>query len=171
MPESEIVGLRQATLGTWSQLGQTYSGRSAKDAIRPESQAAPPRTFSLLERLSLPSHYSADRRSRPLCDFLYFRVRAAIFDHTVRGALSPPHTSRRWDRQLGDKPETDTRGLRQATLRTRGSFGKPIQEGVPGLQRGPKAKLARPTNSIFRDDCHLPAMIRLTGGHTRSVTS
>ena len=28
---------------------------------------------------------------------VHFRVRAAIFDHTVRGALSPSHTSRRWD--------------------------------------------------------------------------
>jgi hypothetical protein len=43
---------------------------------------------------------------------IYFRVRAALFDHTVRGALSPPHTSRRWDRQLRDKPETEIRGLR-----------------------------------------------------------
>jgi hypothetical protein len=42
----------------------------------------------------------------------YFRVRAALFDHTVRGALSPPYTSRRWDRQLRDKPETEIRGLR-----------------------------------------------------------
>jgi hypothetical protein len=35
------------------------------------------------------------------------------------------------------------------------------------LQRGPKAKLPHPTNSIFRSDCHLPAMIRLTGGYAR----
>jgi len=76
---------------------------------------------------------------------LYFRVRAASFDHTARGALSPPRTSRRWDRQLRDKPETEIRGLRKAALRTRGNFGKPGQEGVPGLQRGPKAKLHRPT--------------------------
>jgi hypothetical protein len=44
--------------------------------------------------------------------FFHFRVRAALFHHTVRGALSPPHTSRRWDRQLRDKPETEIRGLR-----------------------------------------------------------
>ena len=42
---------------------------------------------------------------------MYFRVRAALFDQTVRGARSPPHTSRRWDRQLRDKPETEIRGL------------------------------------------------------------
>ncbi len=30
-------------------------------------------------------------------------------------------------------------------LRTRGNFGKPIQEGVPGMQRGTRAKLPRPT--------------------------
>ncbi len=34
----------------------------------------------------------------------------------------------------------------------------PIKEGVPGLQRGPKAKPPRLTYSIFRSDCHLPAM-------------
>ncbi len=32
---------------------------------------------------------------------------------------------------------------------------------MPGLQRGPKAKLPRPTYSIFRDNRHLPAMVRL----------
>ena len=41
---------------------------------------------------------------------------------------------------------------------TPGQFGKPIQEGVPGLQRDPKAKPPRLTYSIFRNDCHLPAM-------------
>ncbi len=40
------------------------------------------------------------------------RVRDALFDHTVRGALSPPHTSRCWDRKFRDKPETEIRGLR-----------------------------------------------------------
>jgi hypothetical protein len=35
------------------------------------------------------------RRTAPTTDDLIdFRERAAIFDHTVRGALSPPHTSR-----------------------------------------------------------------------------
>ncbi len=41
-----------------------------------------------------------------------FRVRAALFDHTIRDALAPPHTSRRWDRQLRAKPETEIRELR-----------------------------------------------------------
>ncbi len=98
----------------------------------------------------------------------YFRVRAALFDHTARGVLSPPHTLRRWHRQLRDMPYTH--GNSRAALRhrqDRGTFGKPIQEGVPGLQRGPRDKLLRPTYSIFRDDCHLPAMIRLTGGYAR----
>jgi hypothetical protein len=77
----------------------------------------------------------------------------------------------RWDRQLRDMPKTKIRELRFATLWKRGNFGKPIQEGVPGLQRGPKAKLAWPTYSIFRDGCKLPAMIRLTGGHYQKRTS
>ncbi len=32
------------------------------------------------------------------------------------------------------------------------------KKGVPGLQRDPKAKPPRLTYSIFRSDCHLPAM-------------
>ncbi len=31
---------------------------------------------------------------------MYFRLRAALIDHTVRDALSPSRTSRRWDLQL-----------------------------------------------------------------------
>jgi hypothetical protein len=44
-----------------------------------------------------------------------------------------------------------------------------FREGVLGLQRGPRAKLPRQSNSIFRDDCHLPAMIRLTEAVTPSA--
>ncbi len=77
---------------------------------------------------------------------MYIRVHAALFNHTVRGALSPPRISRRWDRQLRDMPETEPeiRGQRYATSRTRNTYGQPIQVGVPGLQQGPKAKLPRP---------------------------
>ncbi len=94
-----------------------------------------------------------------------FLERAALFDHTVRVALSPPHTSRALESatQGHAMPKTEIRNLRQATF----TFGKPIQEGVPGLQQGPKAKLPRPTYSISRDDCHLPVTIRLTGGYAR----
>ncbi len=42
------------------QLQQTYSGRSAGAATRPESQAAPPHELNLPRRLSPPSHDSAD---------------------------------------------------------------------------------------------------------------
>jgi hypothetical protein len=44
-------------------IRQTYSGRSARIATRPESQAAPPHIQSP-KRLSPPSHGSADRRLR-----------------------------------------------------------------------------------------------------------
>jgi hypothetical protein len=39
-----------------------------------------------------------------------------------------------------------------------GHIGKAAKKGVPGLQRGTKAKPPRPTCSIFRRNCHLPAM-------------
>ncbi len=35
---------------------------------------------------------------------------------------------------------------------------KHIKEGVPVLQRGPKAKASRPKDSMFWSDSHLPAM-------------
>ncbi len=37
------------------------------------------------------------------------------------------------------------------------------------MQQDPKAKLPRPTYSIIRDDHHLSAMIRLTGGNAPSA--
>ena len=52
-------------------IRQTYSGRSARVATRPESQAAPPHIFNLPRRLSPPSHGSADRRLRPACDIVF----------------------------------------------------------------------------------------------------
>ncbi len=39
-----------------------------------------------------------------------------------------------------------------------GSLGKAIQEGVPRLHRGPKAKPPRPTDWKCLRDCHLPAI-------------
>ncbi len=62
----------------------------------------------------------------------------------------------------GHARDRDLRAARGNT-RTRGNLGKPFQE----LQRGPKAKLPRPTYLILRDDCHLSAMARLTGGSAR----
>jgi hypothetical protein len=48
------------------------------------------------------------------CSTDEFRVRAPLFDHTVRDVLSPPLISTRWDRLLRDMPETEShdRGLR-----------------------------------------------------------
>ncbi len=46
-----------------------------------------------------------------------------------------------------------------------GHFGKPIQEGVPGLQQDPKAKPPRPTGLIFRSDYHFQPWIQLTGAY------
>ncbi len=96
-----------------------------------------------------------------------FRALAALFNHTVWVAFPLPTPQGRWDLTLRDMPEIELRVLRLATLGTRGNLGIPIQEGVPWLQRDPKAKLPRPTLSTFLGDCHLPAMIRLTGGYAR----
>jgi hypothetical protein len=48
--------------------------------------------------------------------------------------LSLPTPQGRWDRHLRDMPETEDRVLRYLMLRTRGTFGRPIQEGMPGMQ-------------------------------------
>ncbi len=50
---------------TWRPLWQSYSGRSARVAARPEVQAPPPHVFNLPERLSPLSHGS-DRRFGPV---------------------------------------------------------------------------------------------------------
>ncbi len=52
-------------------IRQTYSGRSARVATRPESKAAPPLIFNLPRRLSPPSHASADRRLRPASSHIH----------------------------------------------------------------------------------------------------
>jgi hypothetical protein len=97
--------------------------------------------------------------------FSWFSCACSLFrPPTVRGALSAPHTSRALESATqGHTQDRDSRAALGNTLRTRGNF----QEGVPGMQRGQKAKPPRPTYSIFRSDCHLPAMIRLTGGYAR----
>ncbi len=64
MPEREIRMLRKATPKTRRPLRQTYQGRSARAAARPEGQAAPPQVFSRSDG-HLPATGSADRRLRP----------------------------------------------------------------------------------------------------------
>jgi hypothetical protein len=119
------------------------------------------------------SKYLSDSHDEGLARLAFdFRVRAAWLDHTVRVALFPPGPTSQGSGigNSGTSPtlRAEIRGLRSAALKTRGNFDKHIQEGVSGLQRGPKAKLPRPTNSIFRDYCHLPTMFRPTGGYAQS---
>jgi hypothetical protein len=86
----------------------------------------------------------------------HLHVRAACVDDTVRGAPSPPHTSiapvsasfpsARFECCTGQHPGFG------------GSRGKPIQDGVPEMQRDPKAKPPCPTDSNFLRDCHLSTM-------------
>ncbi len=84
-----------------------------------------------------------------------FRERAAMFDHTVRGALSPPHPTSVSGFATQDHAQVRDSNAAEGNTRHGGHFGKPIKEGVSGLQRGPKAKPSRPTCSIFRSDRHL----------------
>ncbi len=81
------------------------------------------------------------------------------------GALSPPHTlrpSRAPGFATQDHAQARDSNAAQGSQHSGHEchFGKHIEERVPGLQRGPKAKTPRPTYSIFRvrGDCHLPAI-------------
>ncbi len=102
---------------------------------------------------------------------LHFRVRVAVFDHTVRGALFFPHNSRALGLATEAHARLGDRYLRAAlgNSQDKRQLQQTLSGRKSGLQRGPKAKLPRPTMaySIFRDDCHLPAMIRLTDGYAR----
>jgi len=91
--------------------------------------------------------------------------RAAILDHTVRGALSPPHTSRALGSaaQEGRYLRAVFEGCTRQPSGPRGNIGKLMREECREMQSGPKAKLLCPTNIdlaflILRSDCHLPAM-------------
>ena len=88
------------------------------------------------------------------------------FDHTVRGALSPPHTSR----ALGSATQGHARDrdLRAALGCARQRSGQEAHSGRSTMvATRPESQAAPPHNSIFQDDCHLPAMVLLTGGYAR----
>jgi hypothetical protein len=69
--------------------------------------------------------------------------------------FSLPTPQGRWASRLRIMPKREIRILRKATHpRHGGHFCKPIQKGVPGLHRDPKAKPPRLTYSIFQRDCH-----------------
>ncbi len=98
---------------------------------------------------------------------VYFRVRAALFDHTVWGALPLPtpqiraletaaqgYARDRGSRAAIDNPK-DMRQLRQTHSRRSAR-----------VVTRPESQAAPPHDSIFQDD-YLPAMTRLTGGGSR----
>ncbi len=100
----------QLTYG--SQTGRSKRERSnGADAARltmprlgqPMVQFTPSLKFPISRSFSRPNPLSSQSfsftwsngsQNKKIGDFRDFRERAAIFDHTVRGALSPPHTSR-----------------------------------------------------------------------------
>ncbi len=86
-------------------------------------------------------------------------VHAAIFDHNVQGVLFHLHTSEAPGFATQDHDEerdldaaTGNSQDRQATSATY------VQEGDPGLQRGPKTKPPLLTDSINWSKCHPPSM-------------
>ncbi len=61
-----------------------------------------------------------------------------------------PTPQGRWALQLKTMPEREIQMLRKATPRTWRPLRQIIKEGVPGLQRGPEAKVYPPHPQAFR---------------------
>jgi hypothetical protein len=107
-----------------------------------------------------------------------FRVRAAnhlrphcsgcpFYPHTSRappGFATQDHAQARDSNaargNTQDMEATSAKGTPKSVVEDGCTFTeiKPCEEGVPGLQRGPKAAPPRPAGSIFRSHCHLPAI-------------
>ncbi len=85
------------------------------------------------------------------------RIRASILDQTERDHLPTPQ-----GRGLGSSGSCLRTGFECCCTSQHsglgGNFGTPIQERVPRMQRGPKARPPRPKDSTFRRDRGLPSM-------------
>jgi hypothetical protein len=79
-----------------------------------------------------------------MTDFMDFRVRAALFDHTVRGALSPPHTQGAGIRNTGTARDRDLRAV-LGNPQDKRQLRQTYSGRSARVARGPKAKLPRPT--------------------------
>ncbi len=97
---------------------------------------------------------SVNSTYRSECPLPDFHLRAAIFNHTVRGSLFLPDAS-----QLRAMPECEILMLRKVTPRTWRQLVKhQFSLECRDLQRGRRAKPPEPTDSIFRSDCYLPTI-------------
>jgi hypothetical protein len=81
------------------------------------------------------------------------------FSTTPVGVPLPPHTSRAPGFATQDHSLVrDSIAAQGITQDMESTSAKRIKGGVPRLQRGPKAKPPRFTDSIFQSDCRLAAM-------------
>jgi hypothetical protein len=114
--------------------------------LQPRSLATPSRRLATIaqRRLATPSH------------------RIATISSPLAGARLANPSRRLKVVGVGNRDSGPCQSARMECTRQNpgdgGHFGKPIQEVVPGLRRGPKAKPPCPTYSIFGSDCLLPAL-------------
>ncbi len=88
---------------------------------------------------------------------LDFRERAAIFDHTVRGDRS--HTSRASGFSTQDRAQArDSNAARGNFQDMEATLANLLRKEYQGCSEARRPRQPRPTYSIFRCDCHLPAM-------------
>jgi hypothetical protein len=106
-------------------------------------------------------------------------LRAAFFDRTDRGALSPPHTSRTvgWAQIRVGNSGTCPRqrfGAAPGSYQDRMQLRQTYSGRSASVATRPESRPAPPRpaphfQSSLGDDCQLPAMIRLTGGYARAA--
>jgi hypothetical protein len=108
------------------------------------------------------AHRRASARSGTpsrVAPFPDFRERAAIFDHTVRGALSPPNTSRAPGFATQDHAQArDSNAAQGNTQDMEATSANQFRKECQGCSEARMPSRPRLTYSIFRSDCHLPAM-------------
>ncbi len=106
------------------------------------------------------------------CPAGVFRVRAAIFDRTLWGVLSPPHTTR----ALGSATQGHARGRDSRAVLGEIQYKEPIRQTYSGRSARdatrPQSQPPRPTHTIVQSGgSQFPAMIRLTDGYARCKAS
>ena len=99
-----------------------------------------------------------------------FRVRAAIFDHTVRGALSPPHTSRAPGFATQDHARArDSNAAQGNTQDMEATLANLLRKECQGCSEARRP--SRPAPRIQSSEAIVTSQpwIQLTGGYARWV--
>jgi hypothetical protein len=99
-----------------------------------------------------------------------FRERAAIFDHTVRGALSPPHTSRAPGFAAQDHARArDSNAAQGNTQDMEATLANLLRKECQGCSEARRPSRPAPRIQCFGAIVTSQPWIQLTGGYARST--